>query len=282
MTDSDLARQLVAYVDATTERIADPSRGQYPAIPAAELVLITHVDTEPPVKRPTTRWAILAAAAAIVVVVGLVIANGDVDEDPAPADQPQPTSTVGPPGSEAAADDSPADLSALAAVGDQLVGALASNDAFAAVELIDEEASVGFYAASDRQTFESLFGWFAATGMRFEPDNCQAFETGVVQCFVFQSNPWSDAVEADPVMVHLSLSIENGKIVRLDAEVDGEWYQRAYIPFGDFVAAHHPDDLVTMGLQDATGSITGVLLSERSFELFEQYTAEYVEAAGEQ
>jgi hypothetical protein len=282
MTDSDLARQLVAYVDATTEHLVDPSRRQHPATPTTELIMMSPVDTEPPSRRSPIGWVALAAAAVIIVIVGFVITTGDADEDPAPADQPQPTSTAGPPDSEAAADDSSPDLAALAAVGDGLVGALASHDAAAAVELIDEGASLGFLAASDRESFETLFGWFAATGMRFEPDNCEAFETGVVHCFLFQSNLWSDAVDVDPVMVHLSLTIENGKVVRLDSEVDGEWGQLLYIPFADFVAANHPDDLDTMWFRDATGSIGAVRLSERSFELFEQYTAEYVEAVGQQ
>jgi hypothetical protein len=282
MTDRDLARQLVAYVDATTEPITGPSRRQHPSIPTTELIMMSPVDTEPPSRRSPIGWVALAAAAVIVVIVGFVITTGDSNEDPAPADQPQPTSTAGAPDSAVAADESSPDLSALAAVGDGLVGALASHDAAAAVELVNEEASLDFFAASDRESFETLFGWFDATGMRFEPDNCQAFETGVVSCFVFQSNLWSDAVDVDPVMSHLSLTIENGKVVRLDGEVDGEWGQLVFIPFADFTAANHPDDLDTMWLRDATGSIEGVRLSDRSVELFEQYTAEYVEAVSQQ
>lgn len=282
MTDRDLARQLVAYVDATTEPVTDPSRRQHPATSTTDLIMMSPADPEPPSKRWPIGWVALAAAAVIVVLVGFVITNGDSDEEPAPADQPQPTSTSGRPDTEVAAEESALDLAALAVVGDGLVDALAAHDAAAAVELVDEEASVGFFAASDRQSFETLLGWFDATGMRFEPDECQAFETGVVSCSLVQSNPWSDAVDADPVMVRLSLTIENGKVVTLDSDVDSAWYRLAYLPFADFVAENHPDDLDTMWFRDADGNAEGIRLSDRSIALFEQYTTEYVETVSQQ
>lgn len=97
MTDLDLARQLVAYVDRTTEPVTVPPT----------LWMLTDEPTDatdreddmlsPNDDRPnrTRTWVLIAAAvAAVALVAGLLVASRD--DDPVPVDEPEPAPTTAP------------------------------------------------------------------------------------------------------------------------------------------------------------------------------------------
>jgi len=93
MPELDLAGQLVAYVDVTTE-----------PVPVARVTDDAVIDLDtPPAERHWRRWPLIAAAAFVAVVVGLAVAVLDSDdnpptitENPSPTAPPPPTSTPEP------------------------------------------------------------------------------------------------------------------------------------------------------------------------------------------
>ena len=298
MTDTDLARQLVAYVDATTEPVANPAirrNGQSTrrTPTGMETIMLTEEHTEEtPTHRPV-RWLMLAAAAVAAIVVGFVITSGGSDEEPAPADQPAPTPTVTTAEDDDSGGQSP-ELTANAAIGDEFMAALSALDAVAALELVSAAAPGEFRIAagptidflglecSDLETFtgacrddlKSSFKWLRASDYRFEPETCRAFDASQVACMLTQTNTWSDANGADPVPAFITLTVESGKITQLGYQPDTTWHTVAFQPFYDYIRRHHPDDVESMFVLDA-GMPDTPIVNTRSINKFEQYSEEY-------
>jgi hypothetical protein len=287
MTDTDLARQLAAYVDATTAPVANPAdrRNGHSArqIPTeiGTIMLTEERIEETPTHRPV-RWLMLAAAAVAAIVVGFVITSSGSDEGPAPADQPTPTPAATSP-DEDATDDTPTDsvspaAAALALVGDELMMALAAGDATAATELISTDATLEFHTAQRADQLAALFGWLAASDYRFEWDACRGVEPGEVRCLGTQANTWTDVAGIDPVRVRMSLLVEDGTITRVVHMPDWRTWARAFGPFQRFVLDNHPEDVDTMWVVDESGDAGGPAFTDASNELFERYTDEYADA----
>lgn len=301
MTDTDLARQIAAYVDATTEPVANPAarRNGQPIRPdptETETIMLTEEHTEKtPTRRPIA-WLALAAAAAAVIVIGFVVSAGGSDEEPAPVDQPtpsppatrddQPASTPpatpaesvivdGEPGAQAP------DLAVQAAIGDEFMEALAAHDADAATALASSDATINLHGGP---MGDGLFQWYDATGFRFDAEDCRAFEGGDVTCQLTVANTWSDAVEVDPVRARVAMTIENGTITELTYVPSSAYNAQVFQPFFRYVLENHRNDADSMWLSDLTGEqpeFTGLILDDRSIELFERYSLEYEEAMAE-
>jgi hypothetical protein len=243
---------------------------------------------------PTIRMMIACGSALALVVAACGGGSDDgadttaavtdpapVETEPAATEPPatEPPSTEAPLAQDVAitADESSVGLAALAAVGDQLTTAWAVGDRSAATELVDDNATVNIFGASDRDEFGLLFGWFAATDWQFDFQECVAAEPNQVKCTVLQSNAWSDAVDLEPVESTLFLNVENGQATDMRYQLDSEtWPEFAFRPFFRFVEENHADDVDNMWATTSDGfQITGPVLTDSSFALFEQYSTEY-------
>jgi hypothetical protein len=283
MTDADLARQLVAYVDATTEPVANPAirrNGQpiHQTPSEMETIMLTEERTEETssTKRPIG-WLLLAAAAIAAIVAGFVITSSSSDEEPAPADQPAPTPAV-----TTTPDDDPSaqspDLAADAAIGDEFMAALAALDAEAAAGLFSADASGDYGPGLD--DFDATFRWYEASGFRFEPEDCRAIalRSRNVVCVFTQANMWSDAAGVDPVTGQVSMTVENGEITDLNQTENRSWFTLVTDPFYEYVLENHPDDAALLWPTDSTGEGVEPVLDDRYIELLARRSAEYLEA----
>jgi hypothetical protein len=277
MHDFDLARQLVDYVDATTSRVPHPRTD----FPNQEVTMLTPRSTE--TDQSPKRLTMLAAAASIaVVIVGLVIISLTNDGS-APADQPAPTTAVVEPSptttrGEDGSDTAPFDAAALTAVGEKLVTALDTDDPDTVVGLVSDSADpISMFGATSRADLVNLFGWIKASEWRFEPQACEALEPDQVECTVLQSNAWAASAGAEPVEGTLFLRVENGQVAAMRYGFDNA-FTEYFDDFYAFVRDRDPDDARAMWATDGDGRSVFPTLTDQSFELFEQYTADYVES----
>ena len=280
MRDLDLARQLVDYVEATTTPVLDPRTD----LRHQEAMMLTPRSTE--TNRSPKRSTMLAAAASIVAVIAGLIVISRSNDGSEPADQPVPTTVVvetttalGGDGSEAAE----FDAEALTAVGERVVTALNTDDPETIVQLVSVSADpISVFGATTRVDLLNLFGWINASDWRFEPQACEAREPDQVQCTVLQSNAWATAAGAEPAEGTLSLRVENGQVVSLIYLFDNSpvtsSYGEAFGDFYAFVLDRDRDDAAAMWATAGDGRTLWPTLTDESFELFEQYTAEYVES----
>jgi hypothetical protein len=286
-------------VERDLEQIADratPSSTAWEAIqqriddqditePTSEVIMLAPERNEP--STTSHRWMMVAAAvAALALVGGLILAATRTDEDPVPADQPEPTLPAAEPETEApttalGGDDSgtaPFDAAALTAIGEQLVTALDTDDPDTIVQLVSDSADpISVFGATSRADLVSLFGWIDASDWRFEPQACEASEPDRVECTVLQSNAWATAAGAEPVEGTLFLRVENGQVVALRYGGDIS-FTEYFEDFHRFVRDRDPDDAAAMWATAGDGRSVFPTLTDKSFELFEQYTADYVES----
>lgn len=233
--------------------------------------------------RSPKRLTMLAVAASIVVVIAGLVVLSKSNDGSEPADQPAPTTVVidttpttalGGADSDAA----PFDAAALTTVGEQLVTALNTDDPDTIVQLVTDSADpISVFGATSRDDLVNLFGWINASDWRFEPQACEAREPNQVQCTVLQSNAWATAAGADPVEGTLSMNVENGQVVSLLYLFDNS-YGEHFADFYRFVLDRDRDNAAAMWATAGDGRTLWPTLTDESFELFEQYTGEYVES----
>ncbi len=277
MRDLDLARQLVDYVEATTTPVRDPRT----VLPSQEAIMLTPRSTE--TDRSPKRLTMLAVAASIVVLIAGLVVIWQTNDGSEPADQPAPNTVVvdTTPTTALGGDDSdaaPFDAAALTTVGEQLATALNTDDPDTIVQLVSESAEpISVFGATSRDDLVNLFGWINASDWRFEPQACEAREPNQVQCTVLQSNAWATAAGADPVEGTLSMNVENGQVVSLLYLFDNS-YGEYFADFYRFVLDRDRDDAAAMWATAGDGRTLWPTLTDESFELFEQYTGEYVES----
>ena len=238
--------------------------------------------------RSPKRSTMLAVAASIVVLIAGLIVIWQTNDGSEPADQPVPTTVVvdTTPTTSLGGDDSdaaPFDAAALTTVGEQLVTALNTDDPDTIVQLVSESANpIRMFGATSRDDLVNQFGWINASDWRFEPQACEAREPDQVQCTVLQSNAWAAAAGAEPVEGYLSIRVENGQVASLIYSFDNSPVTSAYGPyfadFYSFVLDRDRDDAATMWATAGDGRTLWPTLTDESFELFEQYTGEYVES----
>jgi hypothetical protein len=286
MRDFDLALQLVDYVEATTAPVRDPRTDPRTDLHNQEAMMLTPRSTE--TDRSPKRSTMLAVAASIVVVIAGLIVISQSNDGSEPADQPAPTTvvvdtspTTAPVGDDS--DAAPFDAAALTAVGMRTVTALNTDDPDAIVRLVSESADpVSVFGATSRADLVNLFGWINASDWSFEPQACEAREPDQVQCVVLQSNAWATAAGAEPVEGTLSMRIENGQVVSLIYLFDNNpvtsTYGEAFGDFYAFVLDRDRDDAAAMWATAGDGRTIWPTLTDESFELFEQYTAEFVDS----
>lgn len=254
---------------------------------------LTAIEPEAPEHNNSKRpWLMAAAAvAALTLVAGLILAATRTGEVPVPADQPEPTLPAGEPESKApttaldidGSEASPFDADALIAVGERVVTALNTDDPDTIAQLVSVSADpISVFGATSRVDLVNLFGWINASDWSFELQACEAREPDQVQCTVLQSNDWATAAGAEPAEGTLSLRIEDGQVVSMIYLFDNSPVTSAYgEAFGDFYAFvldRDRDDAAAMWATAGDGRTLWPTLTDESFELFEQYTAEYVEA----
>ncbi len=233
--------------------------------------------------RSPKRLTMLAVAASIVVLIAGLVVIWQTNDGSEPADQPAPNTVVvdTTPTTALGGDDSdaaPFDAAALTTVGEQLATALNTDDPDTIVQLVSESAEpISVFGATSRDDLVNLFGWINASDWRFEPQACEAREPNQVQCTVLQSNAWATAAGADPVEGTLSMNVENGQVVSLLYLFDNS-YGEYFADFYRFVLDRDRDDAAAMWATAGDGRTLWPTLTDESFELFEQYTGEYVES----
>jgi hypothetical protein len=281
MRDLELARQLVDYVEATTTPVRDPRIGPPIDSPNQEAMMLTPRSTE--TDRAPRRSTMLAVAASIVVVIAGLIVFSQSDDESEPADQPAPTTVVVEtiPTTNLSADGSdaaPFDAAVLIAIGEQLVTALDTDDPDTLAQLVSDNADpISVFGATSRAELVSLFGWINASDWRFEPQACEASEPDRVECTVLQSNAWATAAGAEPVEGTLFLRVENGQVAAIRYGSDNS-FTEYFEDFYGFVRDRDPNDAAAMWATAADGRSVFPTLTDESFGLFKQYTADYVES----
>jgi hypothetical protein len=281
MRDLELARQLVDYVEATTTPLHDPRTDPQIDLPNQEAIMLTPRSTD--TERSPKRSAMLAVAASIAVVIAGLVVISQQNDGSEPADQPAPTTAVvettpttalSGDGSDAA----PFDAAVLTAVGERMVTALDTDDPDTLVQLVSDNADpISVFGVTSRADLVSLFGWINASDWRFEPQACEASEPDRVECTVLQSNAWATAAGAEPVEGKLFLRVENGQVAAMRYGSDNS-FTEYFEDFYGFVRDRDPDDAAAMWATAGDGRTIWPTLTDESFELFEQYTADYVES----
>lgn len=254
-------------------------------------------------------WLMLAAAACVAVIfVGIAVLNRS-DGAPPTVAQPNPTTPAeqvdrdaqAMPGQEDRAPDSvteseddPIEAEPEAgstveveatslAVANQFVEALEARDKEAVLDLVAARPlNIDILSAHDRTAFGQLFGWFDAVNWQFEPVGCEFSEPDQVQCSILHRNDWFAAGDIAPVNGTLFLKVENGQITALRYGFDTRANSVPYQLFRDYVRSNHPDDVPNLWAPDTGDYSVGPILTEDAFNLFEQYTDEYLASLAEQ
>lgn len=242
MADLDLARQLVAYVDATTEPVAPPSRF------TEEDVLVLSPDRRPQPRRP---WIMAAAAAAVLLVGGLLLLIAADEpaqqlEEPLPPPSP-PTPTAAPQTVPDAVDDvgggrSEREQVALDTAASYLA-AISANDDDAVLSMSDP-------ATVDAAVETNAVRWWWATawplGERVSWPSGACEVTGVataegvpVTCPIEVTDPVAAEIGIAPLS--WSMVVGDDGFVRLDsapAGLDGSSYESVWSEYADYLATY--------------------------------------------
>lgn len=283
--DLDVPRQLVAYLDATTEAVAPPAVEMEREASVPGIVLLGADENDDEVEPTTTSprgWLLVGAVvAAVVVVVGVFVADDGSERDRETADGPSTVVAMvrtWPADGRVGQDQDggvPEEVAALGAVGDRFTAALGTGEAGSALRLMSADATVdGLFGADDRGDVADLFGWFDATDFRLEVDGCRAYEPDQVRCAARQSSGWSDAVDATPVRGLVLMTVEQSRITALSYIYDrNAWGPLVQDPFVEYVRENHPASAVPLWDRDGRPRLT-----DRTLALFERYSAEYAAA----
>lgn len=224
MTELDLARQLVTYVDATTE----------PAAPAVDRP-VEVVVLEPPADPPSRRWLIAVAAVAVLLLMGALALAGIRGEDAVEEldDETVSSTTV------------PARLASAIATAERYFEAWSTNDDETVRELQSPDA-----ADPDRE--RNLIRWWFLTGsggedMIWPSAPCEVAPAGDqpdgvrVECPIRIGDPVARALGLDELT--WAATVGDDGVVRRDAEpvADG---RRSVVPvwqvYSDYLADYLP------------------------------------------
>jgi len=266
---------------------ADPARfdDRVPLVDAAGYLAalrtrsttVTLIDTEPNPTRPEGRhrWPIIAvAAAAVVAVVGALVLAAREDSEP---EVPSDTTVV---------PDVPDDATAPEEIAREFLDAYAANDADQALTYISESAIAALWGSVE--AFRGDLAWNAATGYKMMMvGDCEWLDniegpTGkwagiTVRCGFDFHQLGSDALGIDAYRDNYwDLTVRGREIISAAskaAEAD-RWITEIWSPFGRWIKAEHPDDVVVMYSDDSQGDR---LFTEEALQAWEQRTQEYVQ-----
>lgn len=245
--------------------------------PEVEIIMLNpNAQTSQGVPR---RTKMLAVAASLVLVVGGVIAIAlwqDGSDDPAPVDQPASSTTI-----DNATTIAPVDTAALAATGARLMTALDAKDPDAVEELVADGADpISMFGASTKSELIDLFGWMDASDWQFELQGCEGREPNQAQCTVLQSNAWATAAGAEPAQGTLFMTINEGQVVAMRYGQSTSFTQY-FEDFYSFVRQADPAAAEQMWATESDGRTVWPVLTDGSYELFEQFTSQYVNSKTE-
>lgn len=152
--------------------------------------------------------------------------------------------------------------------------ALASGDREDALGLVDpaatESSRVSPYGRAG--TLAGQFDWYEAVGWRWTFDECVMIDSERAQCSAAASNPWSDALDVEPVAAQFFMTFSDAGItsVSVGGVFPSEWGSMVFNPFADWVQQNHPEDAATMfAPEDVNADILA---------LYEVNTERFVEA----
>jgi hypothetical protein len=263
---------------------ADPARADdgVPIVDAAGYLAalrtrsttVTLIDTEPNPSRPKHRhrWPIIAVAAAavVVVVVGALVlaARDDATDLQIPAG---PSTTLDPDPSAAEAEE----------IARGFLDAYISFDADRAITYLTDDALAEAFESPEAMRLELAFFEAQPYNQRIldcEQQGDSAAGTSVRCSFDFHVIR-SDEIGLGPYGDNFwDLVVRDGMIVSAEntvAFLTNGFSREMWVPFANWVAAEHPDDVLRM--YESEGR-TEFLLSEESVQLWEQRSREYVQA----
>ena len=274
MITDDEATRLLKRADPARfdERAPFVDAAGYLAALRTRSTTVTLIKTEPTPTQPEGRhrWPIIAVAAAAVVaiVVGaLMLAARDDSAPQVPAD-----TTVAPVVPDAAP--------AAEEVARGFLDAYVANDADQALTYLTESATIAGWGSAENVQGE--VAWNVVTGFKMMINDCEPLEddaeAGItVRCGFETHLLGSDALGNGPYRDHYwELTIRDGEIDSAvwNSPASGLWNTEMWGPFGRWIKAEHPEDVLVMYTDNSQGDR---VFTEESLQLWEQRTQEYVQ-----
>lgn len=263
---ADEAFTQTSPVDVDRFRDASSRAGQPTS--SEEYVMLSP-DIQPSLQVPRRTRMVTIAASLIVVVAGIValtLWRGGSDESE-PLDQSTPSSAV--------------DTAALASIGERLMIAFDTADPDTVAALVADDAEpISMFGASSKSELLALFGWIEASDWRFELRGCEGRVPDQTRCTVLQSNAWATAAGAGPAEGTLFVTIDDGEVVALRYRFDNAFTQY-FVDFQQFVRETDPEAAEQMWATESDGRTVWPVLDDRSYDLFERYSAQYIESLTE-
>lgn len=217
------------------------------------------------------RW--LLAAAAMALVVGAAIATLQHD-DPAnvggaATTEPQITTPDTLP---------PTRLRVV----EDFVAALSAYDVAAVSRLLAPGAVPALVPGADKLPYgtasiEDQLAWLSAGGSTWELENCREQGEIGAYCTARERNRLSDLIELE-MPVTMLFGFENGRIDRLVLTTDrAEFGPKAFVPFYEWLVAHHPDDVERLWMPVDRGTFASIVTQDAA-ELADTRLTEYIAA----
>lgn len=267
IVDEAFAQTSAVEADRLGNVVASSDRQKFPS---KEIIMLSpNSDAS---RRAPHRTKLLAIAASVVVVIAGIVAIALFPDgsDSTPVDQPVPPPTI-----DTATTIAPVATEALAAIGERLITAFDSDDPDTVAELVADDAEpIDMYGAVAKSELLDLFGWIDASEVRLELQECVGREPDQAQCTVLQSMAWATAAGAEPAEGTMFMTIEDGQIVAMRYGRPNS-FESYYLDFRSFVRQADPAAPEQMWWTTSADRPFPVL-TEESFELFEQYTSQYV------
>lgn len=225
-----------------TELEAELGDEQSEGLDDAVVVDLDPLDAAPPTGRQTVerKWLVVGGAAAAVVLLIAVVAGIAFAADDGADDEVAAGGIVaGPP------------------VAEDYFEALADGDAEAAVNLMTSDVAIsqtwidrpgdspGVPTDNTPERFQAVQTWLIAQGTDFSSPSCSATEEGAetttVSCEWEVYNGIAQAVGAGPLPVVTTMVITEAGIASYHQAHGPPSYNRVWTPFGEWMAATHPD-----------------------------------------
>ncbi len=266
---------------------------------------LTPVHDTGPGNRPN-RWRgpliALAAAAALILLIGVTTFNVlRGDENPVTTEPPPttiaPATTVAPATTAAPTTVARTPLEIL----NGYIDSRNRHDADEMASFFADSATISGDLASSPSGYAPAMDLERVTGWHFTLGTCREAPGGVeqqitLQCPFTWENDWSKALELGPIAsarTAFTFTIVDGQIERLDMVLDiGEFYtpvpgtnlSDVMDPFVEWLDRTHPDDKWTLYDENQCfdGGACAPRLTPEAIDLWERYSAEFVEFVGSQ
>jgi hypothetical protein len=221
------------------------------------------------------RRVTLAVAATVVVAVAVTLAGGWLGVNKAGDPAHNPDQSV--------------------AVARKFLDAVGRYDADAAVSYLTTDAvvrgnTIAYTGSDDAENLRLTLAHFRAAGYKQTINDCAQSgnsASGVmISCAFDLQAIRSDEIGVGPYTDNVwRLTVRDGKIVSAQQEMphsSNGFSTQVWAPFAAWVSIHHPDDVLTMYINDDDRSTIGTQrFTEDSNRLWEQRSAEYVAAVNQ-